>query len=54
MEDLGAGLKPVTRRIAVIGAGYAGLAAAMELVRAGENVTVYEANRVAGGRARRR
>jgi len=43
----------VKRRVAVIGAGYAGLAAAMELVRAGASVTVYEANRVAGGRARR-
>lgn len=41
------------RRIAVVGAGYAGLAAAMELVRAGAAVTVYEANRIAGGRARR-
>jgi squalene-associated FAD-dependent desaturase len=43
----------VKRRIAVVGAGYAGLAAAMELVRAGASVTLYEANRVAGGRARR-
>ena len=41
------------RRIAVVGAGYAGLAAAMELARAGAAVTVYEANRIAGGRARR-
>jgi squalene-associated FAD-dependent desaturase len=43
----------VKRRVAVVGAGYAGLAAAMELVRAGASVTLYEANRVAGGRARR-
>jgi squalene-associated FAD-dependent desaturase len=43
----------VKRRIAVIGAGYAGLAAAMELVRSGASVTLYEANRIAGGRARR-
>jgi predicted NAD/FAD-binding protein len=50
MEDLG-GL--VTQHVAVVGAGYAGLAAAMELVRAGAAVTVFEANRVAGGRARR-
>ncbi|HZZ91143.1 MAG TPA: hydroxysqualene dehydroxylase HpnE [Usitatibacter sp.] len=39
--------------MAVVGAGYAGLAAAMELVRAGAAVTLYEANRIAGGRARR-
>jgi predicted NAD/FAD-binding protein len=43
----------VTRNIAVIGAGYAGLAAAIELARAGCAVTLFEANRVAGGRARR-
>ncbi len=36
-----------------MGAGYAGLAAAIGLVRAGVAVTVFEANRVAGGRARR-
>ncbi|HXZ49283.1 MAG TPA: hydroxysqualene dehydroxylase HpnE [Usitatibacter sp.] len=41
------------RRVAVIGAGYAGLAAAVELVRAGCAVSVFEANRVPGGRARR-
>jgi hydroxysqualene dehydroxylase len=40
-------------RAAVVGAGYAGLAAAVELVRAGWAVTLFEANRVAGGRARR-
>lgn len=40
-------------RIAVVGAGYAGLAAAVSLVRAGGVVTLFEANRVAGGRARR-
>ena len=40
-------------RIAVIGAGYAGLAAAVELAGAGLAVTLFEANRVAGGRARR-
>jgi hydroxysqualene dehydroxylase len=39
--------------VAVVGAGYAGLAAAIELVRAGFAVTLFEANRVAGGRARR-
>ncbi|WP_171163126.1 hydroxysqualene dehydroxylase HpnE [Usitatibacter palustris] len=41
------------RRIAIVGAGYAGLAAAMTLVRAGCAVSVFEANRTAGGRARR-
>jgi len=44
---------PRRLRVAVIGAGYAGLAAAVELVRAGTPVTLFEANRVAGGRARR-
>ena len=44
---------PRPARIAVVGAGYAGLAAAVELVRAGVPVTLFEANRVAGGRARR-
>jgi predicted NAD/FAD-binding protein len=43
----------VTSRVAVIGAGYAGLAAAMTLVRAGARPTVFEANRTPGGRARR-
>lgn len=41
------------RRVAVIGAGYAGLAAAVALVREGWAVTLFEANRTAGGRARR-
>ena len=48
MEDVGRVL-----RVAVIGAGYAGIAAAVELVRAGIAVSLFEANRVAGGRARR-
>lgn len=43
----------MTTRVAVIGAGYAGLAAAIGLSRAGRAVTIFEANRVAGGRARR-
>lgn len=42
----------MTPRIAIIGAGYAGLAAAVELTRAGADVTVFEASRVMGGRAR--
>jgi squalene-associated FAD-dependent desaturase len=40
-------------RIAVIGAGYSGIAAAVALVRAGAPVTLFDANRTAGGRARR-
>ena len=30
-------------KIAIIGAGYAGMAAAFDLVRAGHKVTIYEA-----------
>lgn len=41
------------RRYAVIGGGWAGCAAAMELARAGHAVTVHEAARTLGGRARR-
>ena len=36
-----------------MGAGYAGLAAAVALVEAGAHVTLFETNRIAGGRARR-
>jgi hydroxysqualene dehydroxylase len=43
----------VTKRVAVVGAGYAGLAAAIDLVEAGFAVSVFEANRTPGGRARR-
>jgi squalene-associated FAD-dependent desaturase len=44
----------VTRRreVAVVGAGWAGLAAAVEAVRAGASVTLYEMAPAAGGRAR--
>ncbi|MDN2714337.1 hydroxysqualene dehydroxylase HpnE [Janthinobacterium sp. SUN120] len=46
--------KPIVKqRYAVIGAGWAGCAAAMELARAGHPVTVFEAARTLGGRARR-
>jgi len=41
------------RRIAVIGAGYAGLAAAVTLAGRGAQVTVFESGPVPGGRARR-
>lgn len=40
-------------RTAVIGAGWAGLAAAVRATQAGQAVTLYEAARTAGGRARR-
>ena len=40
-------------RVAIIGAGYAGMAAASELASRGIPVTVFEASRTLGGRARR-
>jgi squalene-associated FAD-dependent desaturase len=43
----------VTPRVAVIGAGYAGISAAVALVSAGCAVSLFESNRVPGGRARR-
>lgn len=42
----------MAHRVAVIGAGYAGLAAAAELAVAGIAVDVFEASRTLGGRAR--
>lgn len=41
------------QHIAVIGAGWAGCTAAVELTQAGHQVTLYEASRQLGGRARR-
>jgi hydroxysqualene dehydroxylase len=41
------------KRIAVIGAGYAGMAAAVRVTQGGAHVTVFEAAKVLGGRARR-
>lgn len=40
-------------KIAVIGAGWAGCVAAVEATRLGQQVTVFEAARIPGGRARR-
>jgi len=40
-------------KIAVVGAGWAGLSAAIELKRSGHDVTVFEAAHTPGGRARR-
>src|SRR5258705_7283614 len=39
-------------RVAIVGGGYAGMAAAAELARNGVPVTVFETGRVLGGRAR--
>ncbi|HEY1461415.1 MAG TPA: hydroxysqualene dehydroxylase HpnE [Casimicrobiaceae bacterium] len=43
----------MSKRIAVIGGGYAGFAAAVTLAAAGREVTVFETARTLGGRARR-
>jgi squalene-associated FAD-dependent desaturase len=43
----------LARRVAVVGAGYAGMAAAVTLAMRGVPVTVFEAGAVPGGRARR-
>ena len=40
-------------KVAIVGAGWAGCAAAVEATRLGHQVTVFEASRTAGGRARR-
>ncbi len=39
-------------KLAIVGAGWAGLAAAVHAVKAGQHVTVFESARQAGGRAR--
>ena len=40
------------RSVAIVGAGWAGLACAVELARVGHHVTVFEAGKAPGGRAR--
>lgn len=47
----GAAATPI--RVAIVGGGYAGMAAAVELAQRDVAVTVFEAGRVLGGRARR-
>lgn len=42
----------MARRVAIVGAGWAGLAAAVAAVQRGCDVTLYEATRTPGGRAR--
>lgn len=42
----------MTHEVAIIGAGYAGLACAVELARQGVQVTLFERSNVLGGRAR--
>jgi squalene-associated FAD-dependent desaturase len=46
-------MNSAARKIAVIGGGWAGCAAAVELSRQSESVTLFEAARTLGGRARR-
>ncbi|MDE2599486.1 MAG: hydroxysqualene dehydroxylase HpnE [Rhodocyclaceae bacterium] len=43
----------MNKKVAIVGAGYAGMAAAVALVDAGHDVTVFETSRVLGGRARK-
>lgn len=45
--------QPIATRVAIVGAGYAGMAAAVTLAGRGIPVTVFESGAVPGGRARR-
>jgi len=47
------GSSAAPRRVAIVGAGYAGMAAAVTLAQRGTAVTVFESGPVPGGRARR-
>jgi len=42
----------MSKKIAIIGSGFAGLSAATFLAKAGKDVTLYEKNEEVGGRAR--
>ena len=56
LADLADGVNGKVNRhghVAIIGGGYAGMAAAVQLAQGGKPVTVFEAGRVLGGRARR-
>jgi squalene-associated FAD-dependent desaturase len=57
VEDLARQVNAAARtgplRVAVVGAGWAGCAAALQLARQGASVVVYDKAKVAGGRARR-
>ena len=46
-------MENMDHRVAVVGAGYAGMAAAVTLAERGVAVTVFESGPVPGGRARR-
>lgn len=52
LEDVGRDVTPAAR-VAIIGGGYAGMAAAQTLTERGVHVSVFETGKVLGGRARR-
>jgi squalene-associated FAD-dependent desaturase len=52
VEGAGAGPDVTSLRVAIVGGGWAGMAAAVAAQQAGHTVTVFEAARILGGRAR--